>query len=121
MVDLLSLRKSYRLSQVLKQLFSTRLIVGFGFQTDLLQIKQFIVENAFDSTLAPAFESITRFIDLQDLLHKELKLANPPRLQFVVEEAYKSGNCFVQEPEFEGSLTMCKIEQMSNWERRPLR
>jgi hypothetical protein len=45
-VDLIQLKKSTKLSDALKELFNTRLIVGFGFQTDILQIKQFIVQNA---------------------------------------------------------------------------
>ena len=70
-----------------------------------------------DSPLGPAFKVFKRFVDLQDVYHKVQKLANPPRLQFIVEDSFKKG-IFTSDSE---NLSICKIEQMSNWERRPLR
>lgn len=55
------------------------------------------MDKGEDSQLSRAFEKIKRFTDLQEVYHKHLKLDNPPRLQYIVENAYKNKVCF-QEP-----------------------
>lgn len=121
-IDLLALKSSSELCEILQFVFTQHPIIGFGFQTDILQINQFIMQSQEFSTLAPAFKLITRFIDLQDVFQDYLKIANPPRLQTIVEEGFTRFNCFnhcfSERPQ---KVTMCKQEQMSNWERRPLR
>lgn len=97
------------------------MIIGFGFQTDIAQINQFFIEKDHNLQLGAVFKNIDRFIDLQDVFHKVLKLDNPPRLQFVVDAAKKQAGIFTEPDDIAHSLTVCKIEQMSNWERRPLR
>ena len=51
-----------------------------------------------------------------------MKMENPPRLQLIVEESYsKMRDLYEDVPENVEKVTLCKMEQMSNWERRPLR
>jgi hypothetical protein len=45
-------------------------------------------------------------------------MKDPPRLQYIVEDSFKRFGAFKSTAD---SLSICKIEQMSNWERRPLR
>lgn len=68
--------------------------------------------------IGPAFKLFNRFMDLQDLFFEIQKLKNPPRLQYIVEESQRQSGCFDSEAQ---TLSLCKIEQMSNWEKRPLR
>ena len=69
--------------------------------------------------IGQAFKTFKRFMDLQDLFMELQKLKNPPRLQYVVEESHRQSKCFDQNGAIVTSI--CKVEQMSNWERRPLR
>ena len=71
-----------------------------------------------DSILGPSFKLFKKFVDLQDVYLIVQKLKNPPRLQYIVEDTFKNSSIFSSTSE---SLSICKIEQMSNWERRPLR
>ena len=103
--------------QALKNLFEKRIIVGFGFSTDISQIEEHFLKH--DHQIGKAFKAIKRFIDLQEVFSKVLKLNNPPSLQFVVQEAHKQTECFGITKS--SQVTLCKLEQMSNWERRPLR
>ena len=73
------------------------------------------------SVVGPAFKIFNRFLELQDLFFEVQKLKNPPRLQYIVEESERQSQCFNSKL-FGGDMTtLCKVEQMSNWERRPLR
>jgi len=83
-----------------------------------LQLKDFLHQTA-KSPLGLSFTEFKRFVDLQEVFHKVQKTVNPPRLQTVVEVSHKMTDCFGLKTEAEVSI--CKIEQMSNWERRPLR
>ena len=113
-LDLILLRKNQKCQTLLKTIFETKIIVGFGFQSDIMQLKQF---DGFT-----AFKRIAKFVDLQDVFQSEMKMENPPRLSLIVEESYnKMHELYEGVPENVEKVTLCKMEQMSNWERRPLR
>jgi|TARA_B110000285_G_C15105325_1_gene607606 hypothetical protein len=67
-------------------------MIGFGFQTDILQIKEYFMTA--NCIIGPAFRIFNRFMDLQDLFYEVQKLKNPPRLQYIVEEADRQSQCF---------------------------
>jgi hypothetical protein len=79
------------------------IIVGFGFSSDLAMFKQYAPQLSF-------IQNIPRFIDAQDFY----KLVYPD-----FQETGGFGLANVCEKVMEKKL--CKKEQCSNWENRPLR
>ena len=116
---MIALRNCAILAERFQKLFENRIFIGFGFQTDILQIKEYFMTA--NCIIGPAFKIFNRFLDLQDLFYEVQKLKNPPRLQYIVEEADRQSKCFDSELLGADLTTLCKVEQMSNWERRPLR
>ena len=102
MIDLVALKNSKELDEKLTQIFthSDTLCIGFSFQSDLT-----IFERCF--TNMHFYKTFTRFIELQEFYSAVYSTDVVTSLTKAVKELL--------------GKEMCKQEQMSNWERRPLR
>jgi len=105
MIDMIGLAKNRQLDQVLSKIFSNKdtLVMGFGFASDLDQFRKYLPNMKF-------YQYIANFIDLQNLYKKKrpnFKDEGGFNLAVVCEKTI--------------SKKLCKGEQMSNWENRPLR
>lgn len=103
LVDLVSLKDSRELNSKLSEIFSNEssVIIGFSFGSD---IDMFVRRLPKHFTF---YRYIKKFIDLQSY-YSRVHLA-----------PVQTGLAKVCDKVFE--KPMCKEEQMSNWERRPLR
>ena len=102
LIDLISLSKSKILDEMLIQIFThpDTLCIGFSFQSDLT-----IFERCF--TNMHFFKTFTNFIEVQDYYSAVQSIEMVTSLAKAVKSLF--------------DLDMCKEEQMSNWEKRPLR
>lgn len=102
LIDFVSLKDSVNLDNKLSQIFSneTSVIVGFSFNSDVDQFARKFPKLKF-------YRFAKNFIDVQVYYSKVM--VQPPM----------SGLAKVTEKIF--GKPLCKKEQMSNWERRPLR
>ena len=73
--------------------------VGFGFNSSDMKILPMIISSAFQDNI----------VDIQDIYREKVdkKVTTVPSLKNTVKEIL--------------NLNMCKVEQCSNWNRRPLR
>ena len=103
-IDLVSLGDNAELNQKLKELFQSSECVfsGVGLQSDLVKILQ-----NFPGLTACA--KIARFIEAEEVFKRYIpKCKNNPKLALAASEVLFGKR-------------ICKKEQMSNWEARPLR
>ena len=79
------------------------IIVGFDFIGDIQMLADHLPNMKF-------FSYIENFVDAQDYYMKinHLKINQKPSLSKIVENLFPG-------------MKLCKAEQLSNWERRPLR
>lgn len=101
LIDLVALANNTLLDQTLCEIFTHKetVCIGFGFQSDFEVFGRYLPRMHF-------FKNFAQFIDLQKYyehvyLHKQIGLA-------------KAAEKLLKKP-------ICKGEQMSNWEKRPLR
>ena len=104
-IDMIKLGKSNKLDKMLTSLFTQEktVIVGFGFSADLAMFRKFCPTLKF-------VDSIPRFVDAQSfykLVYPDYKDNGGMGLAAVCERVMEK--------------KLCKKEQMSNWENRPLR
>ena len=104
-VDLIALRHNKDLDDMLIPIFQneTTNIVGFGFSADLTQFSKYLPDMKFLSY-------VPKFIDIQDVYkdsYPDFKDKGGSSLATVCERLFDK--------------KLCKKEQMSNWEKRPLR
>ena len=102
MIDLVTLANNKDLDKVLTAIFthSNTLSIAFSFESDLTVFKRCFVDMSF-------YKNFSNFIDLQDYAQKVQGSETATSLSKLVKSLF--GN------------QMCKEEQMSNWEKRPLR
>lgn len=102
LIDFVSLKKSLVLDQMLTQIFSNRdsTIIGFGFSSDIEQFTRKLPHFNF-------IKYVQNFIDAQSYYGKVFLVEQQTGLAKVATKIFKK--------------SICKVEQMSNWERRPLR
>ena len=104
-IDMIKLGKSSKLDKMLTSLFQQEktIIVGFGFSADLAMFRKHCPSLKF-------VDSIPRFIDAQTVykqVYPDFKENGGYSLAAVCERVMEK--------------KLCKKEQMSNWENRPLR
>lgn len=102
LVDLVALAESKALDAILTSIFTSKetICIGFGFGSDISMLQQGLPKLQF-------YRHFENFIDVQ-AYYKQVKKADKiPSLALVVEQLFKQ--------------ELCKGEQMSNWELRPLR
>jgi len=99
---MVSLGQSKVLDEGLRQLFvnPATTVIGFGFSSDLHMFRRHIPEMTW-------YSYMENFVDAQLLYSRVYKDKNQIALSKVVKQCT--------------GINMCKGEQMSNWERRPLR
>ena len=102
LIDFYNLGNSQELDMKLQEIFTSKhlTIVGFAFQSDVEQFAKKFPKMSF-------YRYITNFVDAQNYFAK------------VHEAGPQTGLAKVSEKCF--GKPICKKEQMSNWERRPLR
>ena len=93
LIDLISLCNNQVLDSILSNVFSNSTIIGFCFRSDLQMWGKFLPKMQF-------YKTIERFVDAQE------QYGNNKSLSFVIKEMIGNG--------------LCKRQQMSNWEKRPL-
>jgi hypothetical protein len=104
-IDVIKLSKSKKLDQMLTKLFTqkTTIVVGFGFSADLAMFRKHCPSMRF-------IENIPQFVDAQDFykaVYPDFKDNGGLSLAKVCERVMEK--------------KLCKKEQISNWENRPLR
>jgi len=101
-IDLIALKDNMVLDAMLTEIFTDErtLSLGFAFASDTSMFKQSLPAMNF-------FKRFARFLDVQTYWQAIKKEKNQIGLAKVVESIYKK--------------PLCKGEQMSNWEKRPLR
>lgn len=102
LIDLVSLQKSKVLDDMLSRIFSnpTTVVIGFGFSSDIEQFARKLPHLNF-------IKYVKNFIDAQTYFGKIYLVEQQTGLAKVAQKIFNK--------------TICKVEQMSNWERRPLR
>ena len=102
LIDLVALAGNKELDSILTQVFthSDTLCIGFSFHSDLDMFEQFFPSMSF-------YKKFTNFIDVQSYYMKIHELDNQIGLAKVATDLM--------------GKEICKGEQMSNWELRPLR
>ena len=102
LIDLVALSGNKELDDILTQVFTNKdtLCIGFSFHSDLEMFEQFFPSMSF-------YKKFTNFIDVQSYYMKIYELDNQIGLAKVATELL--------------GKEICKGEQMSNWELRPLR
>lgn len=105
LIDIIKLSKNKALDQKLTQLFTQKstTVVGFGFQSDLSVFRKFCPQMKF-------IERIPKFVDAQEYF----KAVYPDFKD-------KGGSSLARVCERTLDKKLCKREQISNWETRPLR
>lgn len=93
LIDLISLCNNQVLDSILSNVFSNSTIIGFCLRSDLQMWGKFLPKMQF-------YKTIERFVDAQE------QYGNNKSLSFVIKEMIGNG--------------LCKRQQMSNWEKRPL-
>jgi len=102
-IDILNLKDSEELDKTLVRIFSNpnTTILGFGFSSDLSMFSKYCPKMTF-------LQNVPKFIDLQTFYKKyDTSEENKSSLAFIVEKFF--------------GMKLCKGEQCSNWEKRPLR
>lgn len=102
---MIALNKSKKLNDMLTSIFTdpATTIIGFGFKADLSQFNKHCPEMTF-------LKNIANFLEMQDYykaLFPDFKNTGGFGLAAVCQNSLQ--------------LKLCKVEQMSNWEKRPLR
>ena len=102
LIDLVALSNNKLLDEMLANVFThtDTLCIGFSFKSDLEMFNQFFPAMTF-------YKKFTNFVDVQDYYMKLHELDNQIGLAKVSIEIL--------------GKEICKGEQMSNWEKRPLR
>jgi len=102
LIDLMALQICKELNDKLTQIFCNphSIIVGFSFTSDIEQFVKKLPHMTF-------IRYIKNFIDAQHYFGKVHLMEGQQSLTKVAEKIFEK--------------PMCKVEQMSNWERRPLR
>lgn len=102
LVDLIALSNNKTLNQVLTDLFTHpgTIMIGFGFKSDLDMLAKCLPQMSF-------YRTIASFIDLQWYYSRVMTASTQAGLAKVCKDVL--------------GVELCKGEQMSNWERRPLR
>ena len=102
LIDLVALSNHKGLDDILTQVFTheNTLCIGFSFRSDLEMFAQFFPAMQF-------YKKFSKFVDVQEYYMKLYELDNQIGLAKVALDLFKK--------------EICKGEQMSNWERRPLR
>lgn len=85
--------------KIMTELMKRSKFVGFGFNSSDMKILPMIISSAFQDNI----------VDIQDIYREKVdkKVTTVPSLKNTVKEIL--------------NLNMCKVEQCSNWNRRPLR
>ena len=106
LIDVINLKASTKLNQTLEDIFTHKntTIVGFSFHSDISMFAKHCPQMTF-------IQNIPRLLDLQELY----RMAIPD-----FKEKGGIGLAAVTANLFAGKK-LCKAEQMSNWENRPLR
>lgn len=104
-IDMIALRRSKKLNDMLSSIFSdpATTVIGFGFKADLSQFSKHCPDMTF-------INNIANFLEMQDYykaLFPDHKSTGGFGLAAVCNNSLQ--------------LKLCKGEQMSNWEQRPLR
>ena len=91
------------MNSVLTEVFTSKhpIVIGFDFEGDIEQFDTHLPNFTF-------IKYIQNFVDAQDYYSLVKKLSYKVGLKKIVEDLFEES-------------TICKVEQMSNWERRPLR
>ena len=102
LIDLFTLHNSTILDDMLSKVFSSEdcIIIGFGFSSDIEQFSQRLSHMKF-------IKYVRNFIDAQTYYGKVYLVEQQTGLSKVANRIFNK--------------QICKTEQMSNWERRPLR
>ena len=104
-IDLLSLASAEKLDKQLIEIFThpDTLLVGFGFDSDIFMFRKFLPNLEFTA-------NIPRLLEVQEFFMAVAKVLK-----------WNSGNSLANVCKQVLGKQLCKSEQMSNWERRPLR
>ena len=102
LIDMMSLKESAELDQKLQQVFNNEksVIVGFAFNSDIDMFARRFPKMSF-------YRFIKRFVDAQTYFGRVHLAQAQTGLAKVADKVF--------------GMPICKKEQMSNWERRPLR
>ena len=102
LIDLIALANNEVLDEVLTKIFTHEesLCLGFSFRSDLEVFSGHFADMNF-------YKSMTNFVDVQTYFGKVCISSSQNGLAKVVQHIHQ--------------VKLCKGEQMSNWERRPLR
>jgi hypothetical protein len=102
LIDLLSLQRSRALDETLSRVFRNEgsTVIGFGFSSDVDQFARKHPQYRF-------IKYVERFIDAQSYYGKVMLVEQQTGLAKVAAKLL--------------GKSICKVEQISNWERRPLR
>lgn len=104
-IDLHALNKEPALDSILQEVFCKNLVIGFGFSSDLSELKKHLPKFSF-------YKKLDNLIDIQTLYTETQKIQH---------ESTKFQVSLGQMCEQYLGKKLCKGERMSNWERRPLR
>jgi ribonuclease D len=102
LIDLFYLASNKKLDEVLSRVFRSEntVVIGFGFSSDIDMFSRKHPQMGF-------IKYIRKFIDAQSYFGKLFLVEQPRGLAKVAMELL--------------GKQICKVEQLSNWERRPLR